>query len=320
MKQTIILILGLTIAILTSCSNNKDYKIPDSITTTKTDSHSNIPGTKVLLIIPDGFEFSKSLPRIENKSNSYIQVMDLVGANYFLDSEKLIGNFIKKRNANILLEKDVMINNYSGKINVLETVDTENHKTHTIALAFGNSNFYTMIAGESKINDTVNYNLIINSLRSIYYDETKVIFPSDNANFTLDDTDSKLKFAGFTGGVFAYNIGGLDKAYYYPLMTVMQFPVISRFDIKSSADNIIMNLSNAGIRGIKLINSEEGETNGHSSFIGEYSGIWNGKDALIYLHCVLLEKSFIVMQGVSDNDLEGSLIEFKKLSNTIKDK
>jgi hypothetical protein len=320
MKQTILLILGLTIAILTSCSKNKDYKIPDAITTSKTDSHSNIPGTKVFLIIPDGFEFSKTLPRIENNSNSYIQVMDLVGANYFLDSEKLRGNYIKKKNANVLLEKEIMINNYSGKINVLETVDTENNKTHTIALSFGNNNFYTMIVGESKINDTVNYNLIINSLMTIYYDENQVIFPSDNANFTLNDTDSKLKFAGFSGGVFAYNIGGLDKAYYYPLMTVIQFPPISKYDIKTSVDNIISNLSNAGIRDLKQKNILEGETNGYSSFIGEYSGIWNGKDALIYLHCVLLDKSYIVMQGVSDNDLEGALIEFKKLSNTIKEK
>ena len=41
-----------------------------------------------------------------------------------------------------------------------------------------------MIVGESKINDTVNYNLIINSLRTLYYDENKVIFPSDNVIYS----------------------------------------------------------------------------------------------------------------------------------------
>src|SRR5437868_10860796 len=82
-NMTKLLIAILSMLTLVSCKQKTGTASPTEINTTRSAAHVNIPGTRVFIVLPEGFMVSTTQPAIEKGESGSVQAMDLVGGNYY---------------------------------------------------------------------------------------------------------------------------------------------------------------------------------------------------------------------------------------------
>jgi hypothetical protein len=143
-------------------------------------------------------------------------------------------------------------------------------------------------------------------------------------NFELDDSKSIFKYAKNTGeGFYWYSIGGVKKDIYDkdPFFAVLISPVWG--PLLECANEAASSVKNQVIK-----NQIEGTTNGLPSLKREVYGELNGKPSLMFQHLVIVDDKLITMEGIADESNEGMaddnykscIVEFEKLSSTLKRK
>lgn len=199
MKKTSLLLFLLFI--MTTVFGQK--KIENQLTS----EHKNIKGTKVSLLIPDGFtEAPNFLGYQQEGSGSSIMVINIPGP--YSEASKGITK-------EILLSQGVVSNkikNYS--FNGLPAVfvkGVQNVRGTTFSkyiLAFGNEAETIMVLGASpnelkKIGDEIE-----KSILSTYYNSELAIDPFETLDWTIDVSNTKLKYASNMSTTLCYNVDG----------------------------------------------------------------------------------------------------------------
>jgi hypothetical protein len=300
----------------TACGQTTTTKINSDIKNSKTSKHINIPGTRLYVIPPAGFEVSKPFLGFKKGENSMIDVFDLVGGDFYTNAATFSKEEFEKKGAKVFDFKEIKVDGYPAKFIKVQGDGT----AKSYQLVFGDSTFSTMVIAAYPVNDEKTGNDILNSFNSIYYDKSQKVDPLATANFSLDEKVSKFKFFKYTSTLYFYTINGIDNSSNQnaPVVLVYQLPKDNTMTSKSIAEMMISKSQQYGFTNLELKNISTEKINGYDTYQIEEYGQLNGINTLIY-YCVSthLDKA-IAIQGIAKSEIEINLSDFKKLAKTIK--
>ena len=205
MKKSIFFISVLLILILDySCNSQKT----ESYNNTINENYIDIPGTRLSIIPPEGFQFMEQAPQfVENNGNGQIGLFEMAES-YFkivtMYSEEYYENIPQSK---IISVKDIYINGYDGRELLIK--ETGNQKKYI--LLFGNNDFCVAIGGSYDIDFEITLaNKIKKSALSAVYNPNKKIDTAEVLPYEINTSGTKLKIAGSTQAFSFYTVGGED--------------------------------------------------------------------------------------------------------------
>jgi hypothetical protein len=300
----------------TACGQTATNKINTDIRNSKSSKQINIPGTRLYIIPPPGFEASKTFLGFKKGENSMIDVFDLIGGSFYTNAATFSKEEFEKKGAKVFDFKEIKVNGYPAKFISVQG----DAKAKSYELVFGDSTFSTMIMAIYPVDDEKTGDDILNSLNSIYYDKKKKIDPLETANFSIDENVSKFKFFQYNSNLYFYTINGRDNSSNQnaPVVLVYQLPKDNTMTAKSIAEMMISKSKEYGFTNPLLKNISTEKINGYDTYQIEEYGQLKGINTLIY-YCVTthLDKA-IAIQGIAKSEIEANLSEFKKLAQTVK--
>lgn len=206
--------------------------VSNNINTVKTSKHINIPGTRLYLIPPPGFQVQRDIAGTLLKgSDVMIQVLDLVEGNFYRNAARFNKFSFELQGFNVFDFRDIQVGAYPAKYIFMEADSV----TAAHQLTFGDSTFSVLIIAKYPITDGQTGDDIITALNTIYFDKQMTINASELANFTLDDRISPFKLRLFQSGFFIYSINGSEPSGDpdAPRFLVIQYPASESITIKS---------------------------------------------------------------------------------------
>ena len=309
-KAIIILTIGLLL-INIGCTEIKDIK------TVKTIQHINFPGTRAFIILPNEFKFNPTTSVFQKGDSSSIIAIELIGADYFTSETNLSRKEFEKRGMKVIDFKEIHVNEYNGKLALIQGFAKQNPTAYSYYLVFGDSTFCINIIGTYKDGDNKSKELIKTSLNSIFYDKTTKPDRSYLLDgFKLDDSKTLLKFASFVGTSCIYSKNGLDSQNAYPILMVSKVSK-ENYTVKTLAELDLINLKNNGYTDFKTIDRIDSITNGFNSFETINYGTFKGEKYLIYVHTILIDNNIINILGFSNEKFDESLLNIRQLIKTI---
>jgi len=304
--RNIILTVLMSVAFL-SCVQAKQKDINNRLT----EKHVNIPGTRLYIIPPSGFEIATSFVGLQG-SNSTLQILDVVEGDFYANAATFNKEEFEKMGIKVFEYAEFKVNGFPAKYVHMQG----NPGLKTISIVFGNSTFSTMIIAAYASDDKRAEKEIKKAIQTICYDKNIQIDPLATASFTLDESNSIFKFHKSTAGMFIYTIGGENNT--EPIILILTLPMDETMTLRSISEMFISALEQKGLFVEEMKQSSVIDVNGLSAYEVEISGEMNDKECLIYLLIVIKQDKAVVIQGVATSDLENNLNEFKKLAKTIK--
>ncbi|WP_299680436.1 hypothetical protein [uncultured Dokdonia sp.] len=312
-----LLILFLIASIQTQAQSTKNTTdIIQDITSEKTEKHIHIPGTRLFIIPPSGFELSNSFVGLEKEESGAIQVYDLIGGDFYSNAKTFNKENFESKRVKIYEYNEFKLNEYPSKYALLQ--GDPNMKA--INLVFGDTTFSAMIIALYAPFDSATEKELKEAIRSIYYDKTLKIDPLATAKFTLDDNASIFKYAKSASGLILYSIDGIDKQSYEnePMVMITTLPADPNLTLKNISELMQNGLKNNGMVIDELKNISTTELNGSPAYQVEVYGTIKGEKSILYQLIVSDKEKVVSFQAVLKSEFDKNLLEVKKLAQTLK--
>ena len=308
--KNITLILLISI-IFSACGETKQKDINNTLTY----EHVNISGTRLFIVLPQGFEIATSFIGMQN-SNSLFQIYDVIGGSFYTNAATFSKEEFEKMGATVFEYAEIKVNGFPAKYIHMQG----NPDEKAISIVFGDSTFSTTIMAVYVSEDDKTGKAIQKAIQTIYYDKNLRIDPFTTASFTLDESNSIFKFCKSTAGLFLYSIDGMDNAPSTdkPLILVSTLPIDATMTLQSISEMQISSLQRNGLWIEDIQNASIIDINGLSAYETEIYGEMEGEKSMIYLLIVKGKDKAIAVIGVARSDFDNNLKEFKKLAKTIK--
>jgi hypothetical protein len=308
--------ISLLLFSLTACGQQTADKIKYNVQNTKTTKHINIPGTRLFIIPPAGFTVSKTVTGLQKGEQSMINVMDLVGGNFYSNAANFSKAKFEQKGIQVFDYQEIKVNGFPAKYILMQ--GDPNAKVYS--LVFGDSSFSTMIMAIYSPTDEATGKQLIAALNTIHYDKSKKIDPFEMAIFSLDDKNSTFKFFQYSANMYMYTPGGIDNtnSSETPFLVVTQLPGEAGVTAKMVADKMSDKMEQYGFSNTEVKNISESTINGYEAYQAEIYGDIQGKRSVFY-QCVVVDGDKIVsMQGMAKNDLETNVKAFRELTGTVR--
>lgn len=172
-----------------------------------TEAHQNIKGTKVSLISPKGFiDGLNFLGLQQTESGSSIMILDIPGP-YSETSQGITKNNLLSKGVEVSRIENLTINGLpaifvTGTQNANGTIYTK------MILVFGTEKETLLINGVYPENMKKIGDEIRKSMLSVYYEADKIIDPFDALDYTIDVTETKLKFGKSMSNALLFSVDG----------------------------------------------------------------------------------------------------------------
>src|SRR5688572_5019762 len=313
MTKTILTIFLLFISLTTFGQKKIENKL--------TEEHQNIKGTKISLIPPKGFtEGLNFLGLQQTESGSSIMILDIPGPY----SETSAG--INKEN---LLSKGVevskiekLIINELPAIFVTGTQNSNGNIYTKYILVFGTDNETIIINGVFSENLKKIGDEIKKSMLTVYYDADKKINPFDAIDYTIDVSETKLKFGKSMSNALIYSVDGKvptsssDKT---NLIVVKSFSQITQEDKKLFSIN---RLKKTPIEIESTQYTNEITIDGISGYEIYAKGKSKNSSEIenIYQVTLFSDNFYYILFGTTNDETDKSIEEIKKAIKTFKRK
>lgn len=308
MKAKSYLLITFVFLSLSSGAQNPIKKI----VITKSSDHVNIPGTKLFMILPDGFIVSSGIQGFVNdKIKARVQVIEYnTGTNF---NEKNAENSFKSKGYSLLKIEDYNLNSYRGKLAFLKREET---KESVLMLGFSDTTFTIVIVAHFTPNSAISEQLK-KSLLSSYYDPSFMKEdPSLSAPYILNTADSKFKLVQAGEGVYIYSPNkelNLSKSTVIILAT--------EFDENHKTEQLskygATNNAEAGMSNEKIIKTTPVELRNYEAYEAVAYGIWKDKKTLIYCLAVTNKSKTIIFKGIATEYFTENLLEFQRLGYSL---
>lgn len=281
----------------------------------KTSKHINIPGTRLFIIPPKGFNVSKSMSGLE-KGDIGIQVFDLIGGDFNTNAKTYSKEAFEASGVKVYEYKELKVNEYPAKYAVVEG---ENN-LKGINLVFGDDSFSAMVIAMFPASDNSVGAELKKALQTIYYDKDFTIDPLATAQFTLDENISKFKFAKAAANVLLYSIDGVDKESYgdEPIVIVGTLPIDGSMTLRSTAERLISSLEEKGLKVSGIKNKSTKVVGDVRSYEIDVHGSMKGQNIIMYMLVAVDYDKVITLQGMIRSDFKENLKEVKKLASSLK--
>lgn len=276
--------------------------------------YSNIKGTHLSLVVPEGFSQSPGLTGVEFKDEAMVYVMDLVGGNLESNTRDFRKSYFEAKGIEILEMDTLRIDGFPAKFAHLKKDGSE-----TMMLVLGDDTFSVMLSAMIVKNHAKFRPIVKEMLMSARYDKNLKVDPFASAAFSVSKNDSRFKFAKTSANIFLFSEGGVVKDGYKdePMVMIIPFPKDNTMTKQDLLDSMLGGLLQQGFVKKEVRNISVKPINGYDSMQAEvylYKGL---KEQMVWL-CVLVKGDVAIgFYGTSHAYNLADLAEFKKLVTAI---
>ena len=286
-----------------------------------TEHHQNIKGTKVSLIAPNGFTDGLNFLGLQQtESGSSIMILDIPGP-YSETSKGITKENMLSKGVEVSKIENLTINGLPAMF-VTGTQNAYGNIYTKYIFVFGSENETIMINGVypenlNKIGDEVK-----KSMLTVYYEADKKIDPLANLDYSIDVTETKLKFGKSMSNSLIFSVDGQvptsssDKT---NLIIAKSFSPVTQEDKKLFVINRLKqtpieidNIEYTNEISIDGIYGYEIYAKGKSKKTGEIENI--------YQVILFSDKLYYILFGTTNDQTEKSIEEIKKAVKTFKRK
>jgi len=298
---------------LFSCAQKNENS--KNLKTEKSEKHINIPGTRLFMIPPNGFEVSKSFIGLQKGDNYLIQIYDLDGGNFYSNAKNVSKKAFEDQGMKVLEYSEFQLNGYPVKY--LHVKGLNNIMSHQFI--FGDSTFSVMALGAYPIGQEEIGKKIKESIFTMFYDKNTKVDPMATALFSVDQSKSKFKFYQSSSNIFIYTVDGKKNTdRFTPMVLISQLPRDQNITFEGVSEGLINGLEQSGFIMKNVETQEMKSVNDKDAYEKVFNGYLNGKKVKVFYLIFMTSDQCVTFSGLTYSDNENNLNEFKKLSETLK--
>jgi len=198
------LIILLSIITIQACSQTsiKENPFATKLVSSKSEEHIRVKGTKLFALIPEKYPYIQELSRYQISDQQFIQFQNLPNNSWTEYRTR-----VKKESFGngLITYEQIIFNGFDGMY--IEGEDPNSDK-NDIVLAFGATDFITMIICKTSKSNPEARKEIVKILQSLYYDQDFQLDEFELANFEFDKTISKFDLAVAGNNLFMFAKNG----------------------------------------------------------------------------------------------------------------
>jgi hypothetical protein len=287
----------------------------------KTEEHKQIKGTKIFIIPPSGFVESTEFQGFIKK-NSYAKIefngekpipINLISSNQGYQSTT-------KQGISLISKKKLKMNRFEGSFVTLE-VPFDDQKILIFELNFGNDKTTMTLSGTCFKGNKELEQEIINSMYSIYYDDSAKVINYSPISFTINVDKSRLNFSRTFKGALFYTDDGKFPSETEAKTTFVVGPSPEIIKLENQKSLAIEEIKRLPYRNLKIENENIQEITIDELHGYEISavGIRNQDNIkeLVYQVMIFSNNGYYTMYGTTKKDFESNQEMFKKISRTF---
>ena len=145
----------------------------------KTESHQRIMGTRVFAIIPETYNYNKTLDRFQASANQHVKFAKINNVSF----SNMRDNFISKEKS--AMYERIQLHGYDGYYNEFKNPTSGDA---VITMFFGDEDFTIMVIGQSSGETADGYAQLQRIIQSTYYDKDFDLDNLERASFTFDES------------------------------------------------------------------------------------------------------------------------------------
>jgi len=313
MTKAIIITLLLSICLTTFGQNKIENKL--------TDEHKNIKGTKISLIPPKGFINGINFLGLQQaESGSSIMILDMPGPysaiSAGINKENLLSKGIELSKMQKLEVNGLPAIFITGTQNSNETIYTK------FIFVFGTESETIMINGAYPENLKKVGNEIRKSMLTVFYEADKKINPFDALDYTIDVSNTKLKFGKSMSNLLMFSVDGQvptsssDKT---NLIVAKSFSQITTEDKKLFCINRLKQTP-IDITSIEYTNEITIDEVSGYEIIAKAKNKKTGESENIYQVILFSDKLYYILFGSTNDETDKSIDEIRRAIKTFKRK
>ena len=316
------LLIGYCFAFVCCLAQTKrELYIPNRVQVVKQSAHVQIPGTRVSVVKPKGYQLQKQLGRFQKDRNTYFQVFESQSVNFDVRKTDIIKEYDDAIRSGKLppmyYRKEFKFGNYNA---LLYYAGSPASSIEQIVLAFGDQNFAVMATGQLPANDQASRDEILKALLSLYVDTSKVPDATAHADYSLNVSNTGFQYAGNMSQLYFYTIGGKNDPNdpYQNMILVQTLPAV-----KGSAalkDHSLRMLDQYKSSKIKILSHQERNITINGKYAHEltFTGTYEGKTVTTYQVVTGNDKTMIVFAGNVFDKHPELITQIKKIAQTLK--
>ncbi|MEJ2664987.1 MAG: hypothetical protein P8107_13265, partial [Spirochaetia bacterium] len=316
MKRIYLLILINALAVFTCAP-----KPPLIINNIRTAEHENIPGTKLSIIPPEGFAPSGYFIGFLNAQARCSIMVTTIPEPVVSMLEGFTADELHKSGINVKSQDELLINDHRGRLFYGEQT-AKGAVYYKYLMIFGDGDNTFVLAGtfpkeyEDKFGEAIK-----TSLLSTVYEPDRETDPRKTVNFEIDESKTKLKFAGTFLKSLMYTVDGKiptkakDKTMFFTAQVANQEGVQDKKLFSMELVKQAATVKNVEIKSVKPVTIDG---------ISGYEIIADAKDAvnlapvLLYHVSLYSDELYYYMMGIAYNDYDANIRMFKVVCRTFK--
>jgi hypothetical protein len=313
MTKTILTTFLLSICLTTFGQKRIDNKL--------TEEHQNIKGTKISLIPPKGFTDGLNFLGLQQtESGSSIMILDIPGP-YSETSAGINKENLSSKGVELSKIENLTINGLPA-IFVTGTQNAYGNIYTKFILVFGTDSETIMINGVYPENLKKVGDEIKKSMLTVFYEADKKINPFDALDYTLDVSETKLKFGKSMSNSLIFSVDGQvptsssDKT---NLIVAKSFSQITTEDKKLFCINRLKQTP-IEIKNIEYTNEITIDGVSGYEIYAKGKSKKSGETENIYQVILFSDKLYYILFGTTNDETDKSIEEIKKAVKTFKRK
>ena len=286
----------------------------------QSDSLYAIPGSKCTIVPPTGFEAAKSFVGFQMTSvGASIMISEMPG-NY----KELVKGFTKealqKAGMELIAQSEIVLNgNPAYLFEVSQMANDIKFIKHIVIL--GNNKETVLINGIYPESEKEVGEIIYKSIQTIHYNSKAETNGLEAAPFTIDASDTGLKFSGYLAGALLYSADGKmptnspDKAVFSVGSSISNVTIDDKKAYTESRLKLLPRGASNEIKSVKEIT-----INGIFGYeiIAEGLDNKNEKQLVYFVMLYPTDSSYYIMAGMASAKFEEYTAAFQKLANSFK--
>lgn len=286
-----------------------------------TENHQNIKGTKVSLIPPSGFTDGQNFLGLQQtESGSSIMILDIFGP-YAETSKGITKENMLSKDVEVQKIENLILNDLPA-IFVTGTQNAYGNIYSKYILIFGTDNETIMINGVFPENLKKIGGEIKKSMLTVFYEADKKIDPFESLDYTIDVSETKLKFGKSMSNALIFSVDGQIPAASSDKTNLVVGKSFSEITTQDKKLFCINRLKQTPVEIENIEYTNEITIHGISGY-EIYAKAKNKKSSgteNIYQVILFSDKLYYILFGTTNDETNKSIEEIKKAVKTFKRK
>ncbi|RFS26917.1 hypothetical protein DVR12_03785 [Chitinophaga silvatica] len=302
--------LFIFLLILGACNiGTRELNIPDTVAVTKTSQHVQVPGSRLFIVPPPGFKFTKS-NTLKKDDGSEIMIADFPESKFNRDNR-----IPDSPGETTFYEKLFVIGGYKARLSYGKALKENKEK---IVFVFGDDQNSILADCTFPVNNKKSRDEAIGAVLSIFLDKSMELDYAALNNYTINTDNSAFKLYGNNKLLFYYSINGEEIKDNNNYITIARLPAFPRMEEMKAVTKGFISKIEKGMR-IEKIDDKPVKIHGQPAYEAIISAVANNVlSERLYLLVMGNTKSSIYYLGVFEASDSTVFEECKALAQTLR--